>query len=56
VARDLKRLVEEVKEARAEFEARLDDTDIAKEHYYETVRSPAPHRYSTLAYRLEALP
>jgi hypothetical protein len=38
MARDLKRLVEEVKEARAEFEARLDDMDVAKERYYETVR------------------
>ena len=38
MARDLKRLVEDVKEARAEFEARLDDVDVAKERYYETVR------------------
>jgi hypothetical protein len=38
MARDLKRLVEEVKEARAEFEVRLDDMDIAKERYYESVR------------------
>ena len=38
MARDLKRLVEDVKEARAEFEARLDDMDVAKERYYETVR------------------
>jgi hypothetical protein len=32
------RLVEDVKEARAEFEARLDDMDVAKERYYGTVR------------------
>jgi hypothetical protein len=38
MAQDLKRLVEDVKEARAEFEARLDDMDVAKERYYETVR------------------
>jgi hypothetical protein len=38
VALDLKRLVEDVKEAHAEFEARLDDMDVAKERYYETVR------------------
>jgi hypothetical protein len=38
MARDLKRLVEDVKEARAEFETRLDDMDVAKERYYETVR------------------
>jgi predicted transcriptional regulator len=38
VARDLNRLVADVKEARAEFEARLDDMDAAKERYYETVR------------------
>ncbi len=38
MARDLKRLVEDVKKARAEFEPRLDDMDVAKEHYYETVR------------------
>jgi hypothetical protein len=38
MARDLERLVEDVKEARAEFEARLDDMDVAKERYYDTVR------------------
>ncbi len=38
MAHDLKRLIQEVKEARAEFEARLDDVDVAKERYYETVR------------------
>jgi hypothetical protein len=38
MAQDLKRLVKDVKEARAEFEARLDDMDVAKERYYETVR------------------
>lgn len=34
----VKRLVEDVKEARAEFEARLDDLDVAKERYYDSVR------------------
>lgn len=38
MAREPARLVEEVKEARAEFEARLDDLDAAKERYYDTVR------------------
>lgn len=38
MARDLKRLVQDVKGARAEFEARLDEMDAAKEHYYESVR------------------
>ena len=38
MAQALKRLVDDVKEARAEFEARLDDMDVAKERYYETVR------------------
>jgi hypothetical protein len=38
MTQDLKRLVKDVKEARAEFEARLDDMDVAKERYYETVR------------------
>jgi predicted transcriptional regulator len=38
MARDLKQLVGDVKKARAEFEARLDDMDVAKERYYETVR------------------
>jgi hypothetical protein len=38
MARDLQRLVEDVKQSRADFEARLDEMDVAKERYYETVR------------------
>src|SRR5919106_5660940 len=38
MARDLNKLINEVKAARADFEARLDDLDVAKERYYETVR------------------
>ena len=38
MAQDPKRLVEDMKVARAEFEARLDDLDVAKERYYEAVR------------------
>jgi hypothetical protein len=38
MARDLRRLINDVKEARADFEARLDESDAAKEHYYESVR------------------
>lgn len=38
MTRDLERLVDDVKEARADFEARLDEMDVAKERYYDTVR------------------
>lgn len=38
MARDLERLLREVRKARAEFEARLDDVEIAKDEYYVAVR------------------
>ncbi|MGH2755356.1 MAG: hypothetical protein ACRDLB_13135 [Actinomycetota bacterium] len=38
MARDLERLLAEVQEARAGFEARLDDVGIAKDEYYSAVR------------------
>jgi hypothetical protein len=38
VAKHVDRLIEDVKEARAEFEARSDDLEIAKERYYGAVR------------------
>jgi len=37
------RLIEDVKSARAEFEARLDDLDDAKERYYDAVRRLYDH-------------
>ena len=43
MAKDLGRLVEDVKEARADFEARLDDLDVAKGRYYDAVRRLYEH-------------